>query len=110
MKLQIPDISNQNDLTQGIRFTSIALSRIVDMLNGNIGVTDNLDVAIISGVTFSIINSEVTVAHGLDRTPVGFIPIIPSVAMNLYNGVTAWTNSNMYLKSDTIGNCSILVF
>ncbi len=43
-------------------------------------------------------DAENTVAHDLNRVPTGYIPAQRNKAGVLYNGSTAWTSSNIYLK------------
>lgn len=109
MKVTIPDISQQDELPDLKRFTAIALQKIVDALTQNLTFSDNFNGKIV-GATFSVSNTEVAIAHGLGRVPTGFIPTLPSAAMSIYNGTTAWTTSNIYLKSSAVGSAQILVF
>ena len=109
MKLTIPDISQQNEWDDAKRFVSISFERIQDLFSNNITFGDNFNGQIVSAV-FATANAEVTIAHTLNRVPTGFIPVLPSVAMSVYNGSTPWTASSVYLKSTVAGNCNILVF
>jgi len=56
-------------------------------------------------------NTEDTVAHKLGRVPVGVFAGLPDKAAILYKGTTAWTSTNIYVKTSaatTIWN--IMVF
>jgi len=44
-------------------------------------------------------NTEDTVAHPLGRVPLGYIPVRWDKSAVLYDGTTAWTTTNFYLKS-----------
>jgi hypothetical protein len=44
-------------------------------------------------------NTEDTVAHKLGRVPVGVFAGLPDKAAVLYKGTTAWTSTNIYLKT-----------
>jgi len=48
--------------------------------------------------TNGIADTEDTVAHGLGRTPVGFLVVDKDKAGDVYDGGTAWTDTNIYLK------------
>lgn len=44
-------------------------------------------------------NTEDTVAHLLGRIPVGILTSLPDKAAVLYKGTTAWTKTNIYVKT-----------
>lgn len=44
-------------------------------------------------------NTEDTVPHTLGRVPFGFLASCPDKAAVIYNGTTAWTTSNIYVKT-----------
>lgn len=43
-------------------------------------------------------NTEDTIAHTLGSTPIGYIVLKQDKASNVYEGGTAWTSTNIYLK------------
>lgn len=43
-------------------------------------------------------NTEDTVAHSLGSTPIGYIVIKQDKGSNVYEGGTAWSSTNIYLK------------
>jgi hypothetical protein len=45
-------------------------------------------------------DAENTIAHKLDRKPTGYLVGQRDKAGVLYNGTTAWTSTNIYLKCD----------
>ncbi|MCE5199812.1 MAG: hypothetical protein ABFD54_08895 [Armatimonadota bacterium] len=56
-------------------------------------------------------DTEDTIAHGLGRTPVGFVVVSIDKAGMVYKGVTAWDGTNLYLKcSITSASVTILIF
>jgi len=56
-------------------------------------------------------DAEDTIAHGLGRTPVGFIVIDKDKAGDIYDGGTAWTDTNIYLKCAVASvTATVLVF
>ena len=44
-------------------------------------------------------NTEDTVAHKLGRVPLGWLAAIPDKAANIYLGTTAWTTTDIYVKT-----------
>ena len=46
--------------------------------------------------------AENTVAHKLNRVPTGYIVAQRNKAAILYNGASAWTDSNIYLISNVV--------
>lgn len=56
-------------------------------------------------------NTTFTVAHGLGRTPVGFIVVNTDTATTVYDAGTAWTATNIFLRSSTANaDITLLVF
>jgi hypothetical protein len=47
----------------------------------------------------AVADTEDTIAHGIGAVPIGFIVVNRDKAGTLYDGGTAWTSTNMYLKS-----------
>jgi hypothetical protein len=45
-------------------------------------------------------NVENTIAHGLKRIPRGYMVGEADKACSVYDGTTAWTITNIYLKAD----------
>lgn len=109
MKLQIPSISNQEDVSSLKRFTSQALDEISNVINGNITLGDNISCSII-GATFAVANSQVQLRHGLGRVPTGYLVARASVALSIYDGTTNSDTANIYLKSSVIGNVKLVIF
>ena len=53
-------------------------------------------------------NAEITIAHGLSRTPIGYLLIMSDKACILYNGSTAWDATNIYLKC-SVATCAVTI-
>lgn len=51
-------------------------------------------------ITSGTPDAENTLAHGLGAVPVGYIVLNQDKAASLYSGASAWTASNIYLKSN----------
>lgn len=75
-------------------------NRIVAILNRGITFTDNVDCVLITITTSATPDAENTVAHTLGKVPTGYIVYSQDKAASLYLGTTAWTSSNVYLKSN----------
>lgn len=109
MKIQIPDISDQQTIENMRRFIAISLDTIVSALNGNLTFSDNFNSQAL-GVTFPVVNTELVIPHQLNRVPIGYFVTRRSAAMTVYDSTTAWTATNIYLKSSAIGGVNLMVF
>jgi len=61
--------------------------------------------AVVQRFTTAASNTIVSVAHGLGRTPVGWIVLWQNKAANLYQGTTAWagaTNARIMMDQQTV--------
>lgn len=80
------------------------------ILDGGISVADNMDVSIITYTSDATPGTQTTVAHGLGKTPTGYIPISKDKAADVYNTAAA-DNTNLYLKcSVASATVKLLVF
>lgn len=102
-------IENLPDLDEVKRYTSIALDDIIDNINGNLTVRDNLSMKLVS-VTFTAANTELLVAHGLGRTPQGYLIASLTNAATIYDGTSENGIVNYYLKSSAICGARVLFF
>jgi len=110
MKLNaVQNVSNVTTVTDLARYTSITLDQIQSILNGGITFVDNFQASTISA-NFTAANTEFQLSHSLGRIPVGYILINASAAMIIYNGGSANTANDIFLKSSAIGTGQILVF
>ncbi len=75
-------------------------NRLVAILNRGIRFSDNVDCVLITTTTSATPDAENTVAHTLGKVPSGYIVYSQDKAGSLYLGGTAWTSSNIYLKSN----------
>ena len=87
---------SSDDPTQAIKRVLENFSRIFSgnisfgATTSNTDASRNIDCSIATG-TGGTANVEFSVAHNLQRVPIGFIVISLSQATTLYKGVTAWT-------------------
>jgi hypothetical protein len=81
---------------------------------GNLDPTDsgrNIDIYPAKATTPGVINTEFSVAHGLNRIPVGFHVVNKSGVVDLYQSTTPWTTTKIYLKASVINiNVTLLIF
>jgi hypothetical protein len=81
------------------------------ILNRGFSFMDNADARIVSFTSNGVANTEETVAHTLGKVPTGFLVCNLDKAASIYSGPTAWTKTNIYLKSNTASTtASIIVF
>ncbi len=105
-RLNIPDIDSEEfrrELAEVLFKYSMKLS---DIINGDIRITENLNVKILTISDSGNANSENTVAHTLKRAPIGFMVVNIDKAGIVYDSGTAWTASNLYVKCN-VANAAI---
>jgi len=100
-KIALPDPDKKNkfevDLVDAlVRYTS----KVGDTFAKGIRAEDNWDAQVIS-VTLAAANVEQAVAHSLKRVPGGYIVVSIDKAAVVYDGITAWTTTNIYIRSNT---------
>lgn len=109
MKVSVIDTSNLKTYEDFSRFAARLFGEIQSILNSGILFTDNVNCRIL-GVNFAASNTEVPVAHGLSKVPTGYILINASAAMSVYDSGSTNTDVTLYLKSNAVGSCNLLVF
>lgn len=77
---------------------------LANILNKGVRFADNFDMNILSVTDTGTANSENTVNHTLRRVPLGYIVISRTSAGVIYNGSTAWTVDDIFIKSTTANN------
>lgn len=105
----VQDISNVQDFEQLRRFSARLFKQISEILNGEVNFTDNFR-ASIAEVEFTAANTEQRITHGLGKAPIGYIAIGKSANMNLYDGETDTTQTEIYIQSSATGTAKILIF
>lgn len=104
------NISNlANDPKQLARFISIFRDAVIQEVNGNLEFDSNMKTSIVTA-NFAAANSELIVTHTLGRAPQGYILTRSNAAASVYDGVTANTNTFLYVRSSAIANTTLLVF
>ena len=89
-------------------YTSMALTEIIQVINGNLSLADNFSGKILT-ITFSTANVEVATPHGLGRVPSYYIVLGSSVATNIYDGSSANTAQLLYLRASVSATVRVLV-
>ena len=92
-----PETEYTKDLDTALRRWS---ALVFTILNGGFRLEDNADLKLVSVTTSGTPDTEGAVAHGLLRVPNGYIPILKDKAAHIYDGATAWTATNIYVRSD----------
>ena len=86
-------------------------AKLIDLVNGGLRFSDNHDADLVSYTSNAVANTEDTIAHTLKRVPTGAILYQTDKAVSLYNGATAWTTTNIYLKANVASAAvKILIF
>lgn len=91
------------------RFVDIALSQIVQAINGRLTLLDNFDSQILT-VTIPTANVDVAVSHGLGRVPQYYVCLGSLAATTLYDGSSANTASTLYLRATVATTARVWVF
>ncbi len=87
---------------------------VASVVNGRISFGDGVDFDNIEGTWVSILtpaspDTDFTVTHGLDRLPVGVIPMRKAAAVDIYTGSLADTTTTVTLRA-TIGSVAVELF
>jgi hypothetical protein len=104
MKLQRYAPSNHPPETKFDQDLETALDKIFgqlsEILNGGLRITENFDSYKVTLTTSATPGTETAIAHGLKRTPNGFIVLSKDKAAHIYDGATPKDSSNIYVRSD----------
>ena len=106
---QYGDISNVKTLEDLITFAARAIDDLVTTINGKLDFQNNINCQL-ANVSFTAVNGEVAISHNLKRVPTGFLVYSVSTATVPQTGVTPWTSSAVYLRCQTTGNASVIIF
>lgn len=93
-----------------IRFVDLALQDIVRVVNGNLDFPTNFNWRNIISVDFTAQDTEVTINHGLGRSPKGYIITGTDTATSIYDGDTPADETAIYLKATQIATVRLVVF
>ncbi len=81
------------------------------LINGGLKFGDNFSCAIKNVSNTGLGGTEITIAHGLKRIPIGYVLIRTDGITSLYDSTTPWTIDNIYIKNyfDN-NNITVLIF
>lgn len=101
-----PDTAYTKNLETGLDDFATKLREI---LNGGLLFADNHDVQIKTITTNGVAGVEGAVSHVLKKIPTGYIVCSLDKAAIIYNGSTAWTTTNIYLKSNVVTTTAVIM-
>lgn len=105
-----PNASPQNDYEKDLdKGLDKLTQQLFTMLNGGLSFSDNMNVQITSVTTHATPGTEVAVAHSLKRTPTAFIACGADKAGHIFKGSTAFSASNIYIRSDVASVTAYLI-
>ncbi len=85
------------DPVQFMRSASDVIAQLVDAVNGKIELDKNLKSQTIT-VVFPLANTDLGIAHNLNRTGLKYFPVSKTIACDVFTGATAATNNTIYLQ------------
>lgn len=109
MKLINLSTTNLTDEAEFRRVATILFENIVSILNSGILFSDNFS-SKIQSVEFSAANTEVQVQHNLGRVPTGYLVFKLSAAAIVYDGSTANTETNAFLRGSAPCTATVMLF
>lgn len=100
-----PQSDFDKDLESSLRDYTLQVGLL---LNRGLTFDDNFAMSE-ADVTFSGANVEVAVPHSLKKVPKGILIVRKDRACDVYDGSTAWTDTNIYLKP-TVANAVVKLY
>ena len=104
------NISNLNtSLPELCRFVSKIVDELTGQLDKSLTVSENLRSVVLEAV-FTGSGIQIALPHSLRLKPTGYTVIGLSAAITVYDGVSANTDTSIYLRASGAGTAKILVF
>lgn len=91
------------------KFVNLFAADVEQALNGQLTFADNFRAQLIT-VIFTAANTEKQVLHTIKKVPTGYFNVGAMAATTVYDGVSSWTTSALYLKSSVATTVRLLVF
>jgi hypothetical protein len=89
----------------------VLMGNLKRMFAGGISLDGNVDGQIVTLTTHASADTEFSVAHTLKRIPTGFIVVKRDKGGVIYDGVTAWDSTQIFLKCTTTSTLvTVLIF
>lgn len=88
------------------------LAQVAAAINGGLQINDNLSVSLASTTCPAVANTEFSLFHSLNRTPIGFLVTYKDRAADVYaSNSESWTKTRITLKCNTASAVvKVLVF
>lgn len=106
---QDPSVDRSDDPAQQVKFTSLVLEEVANLLNNGLTFTDNFDAKFLS-VTFSAAATNQAIAHGLGRAPSGYVILRKSANVSVWDGTNNFSATYLYLAADAAGTITVMVY
>lgn len=90
------------------RFVSQDLQAITAVLNGRIGLTDNVQSSLVTAVFPG--TGTLRIEHTLGIVPTGYIVVGADAAIQVFDGVGDWSKLDIYLRASGAGTVRLLLF
>lgn len=94
--------------SQKFRYIQAFMEAVKRTVNGKLDISSNVNIAPVT-VNFGVANSDIGIAHNLNRVPRGYIVISRSASFVVYDGGTPWTRDRLYLRSNATGQAKIVI-
>ena len=100
-RLALGDVPPPNEHAKNLeRALDSFCNSVRTLINKGLRPSDNFDAFEISITTNATPGVETAIAHGLKRVPSGYWVVKRNKAAHIYDGGTAWTSENIYVRSD----------
>lgn len=111
-KLTVGDAPPKDDYQKDLERALDKFSQeLTTLLNKGLRFSDNFDSYIGQVTTDPTPGTETAIAHGLKRVPSGFLVIQKNKPAHVYNGASAWTVDNIYVRSDVLSvTATLMIF
>ena len=100
-----PETQKEIELNSALQ---LFINNTIKILDRGINFEDNIDCDIITH-EFTAVDTEETISHALGKVPNYYLIVNLSTNAVIYNGGTAFTNSNIYLKSSALCTVKLIV-
>lgn len=91
------------------KYVGLFLADVLRVVNGGIEFGSNISGKAVSAV-FTAANTDTVIAHGLGRTPAGYIVTSLSASMVVYNGSVGSNTTNLIIRSSAVGSAGLFVY
>jgi len=103
------NIDQVNGDKEKLSAITLFLKDAYNILNKGFTFSDNAKGAILPA-TFTAVNEDLAIRHGLDYVPTYFLVLNPSAAFKVYNGSIPGDKVYFYVRSDGLGTTDLFIF